>query len=117
MNPDNVRLWSLQRVHVVCSGLRAKRVAQIGHGEHARFYLYRLFFREVPGKLDPSKSVKRWVLERTPILSPNDPRSSGDDVEVGVWAARTPAEDAIFVDASKLGRFAETVERQTRGAS
>lgn len=105
MNPDNVRLWPLQRVHVVCSGLCARRVAQVGDGDAAKFYLYRLFFRDVPGKLDPSRTVKRWVLERTPILSPNDPRSSGDDVEVGEWAARTPAEDAIFVDASKLGRF------------
>ncbi len=112
MNNDNVRLWPLKRVHVVCSGLRAKRVAQIGHDGAAKFYLYRVFFRDVPSKHDPDRTVKRWVLERTPLASPDDPRSAGEDVEVGVFAARTPAEDAIFVDASKLGRFgAEHAER------
>lgn len=107
MNDSNVRLWPIKRTHNTCSGLRSSRVAQVGQVPKARFYVYRLFFRDVPGKLDATKSVKRWVLERTPIPSPNDTRSAGDDVEVGIFTARSAAEDAMFVDASRLGRFGE----------
>jgi hypothetical protein len=115
-NDDHVRLWSLKRVHVVCSGLRASRVAQIGDGAAARFFVYRVFFRDVTSKLDPTKLVRRWVVERTPIRSPDDTRSHGEDVEVGVFSTRTSAEDSVFIDASKLGRFGMTRENEL-GAS
>lgn len=88
-----MKLWPIQRLHVVSSGLRAKQVVLVG----TRAYVYRVFHRGSKGS--------RWVTTRTPVASVDDHRSDGDDIEVVRTVTRTEAENAIAEDAKKLDRF------------